>query len=233
MFGMHSSPQKALYIESEFRKRQSKRRGREPSPLTDEFDSAQNMYAALLNTPEFSNVLAQLLAQKGVDSSAAETSALFVELLRSNPDFIPGILPSAPATEEAHEQVDEVTSEIQYSIGEQTPPLENNQSTHLDLQSQVAQHDFMSLDADDHEDIVTEHPTIMHSLPAPIPRVGIKTEDTTSSVAQLPIPVFTRHSPIPTSPQIPQAVAQAPAQPRPSQDRIRALGFPPMLPPPR
>jgi hypothetical protein len=232
IFGIHSSPQKALYIENEFRKRQSKRRGKAPSPSIDGFDSPENMYAALLNAPEFSNVLMQLLAQKGVDSSATETSAQFVELLRSNPDLIRGILPSAPTTEEAQEQFNAVNSEIQYSIVEQTSALEETQSNYLDLQSQLAQHDFTSLNIDHHEGIVAEHPNIMHSLPAPIPRVGIQTEDTTSSVAQPPIPVLSSHSPTPTPEQIPQAVTQAAAQPRPSQDRIRALGFPPMPPPP-
>ena len=230
MFGVHSSPQKTLYVENEFRKRQSRRRGKAPSPSPDEFASTENMYAALLNNPEFSNVIMQLLAQKGVDSSASETSAQFVELLRCNPDFVPDILPSAPATEETQEQFNAVTSETQHSIVEQTPALEEAQSSHLDLQSQLPQHDFISLDAD-HHDIVTEHPNIMHSLPAPIPWIGVKTEDTTSSVAQSPIPVLPSYSPIPTPAPVPQAAAQAPAQPRPSQDRIRALGFPPMPPP--
>ena len=233
MFGVHSSPQKTLYVENEFRKRQSKRRGKAPSPSPDDFDSSENMYVvALLNNPEFSNVLMQLLAQKGVDSSATETSAQFVELLRSNPDLIRSVLPSAPATVETQEQFNTVTSEIQHSIVEQTATWEDAQSSRLDLQSQLAQHDFMSLDVDHHEDFVTEHPNITHSLPAPIPRVDIKTEDTTSSVPQPPIPVLLSHSPIPTPTPIPQAVAQAPAQPRPSQDRIRAMGFPPMPPPP-
>ena len=189
------------------------------------------MYAALLNNPEFSNVLMQLLAQKGVDSSATETSAQFVELLRSNPDFVRNILPSAPATEETQEQYNVVTSEIQYPIVGQTSTLEEAQSSHLDLQSQLAQHDLVSLETDDHSNIITEHSNIMHPLPAPIPRVGVKTEDTTSSAVQPPLPVFPSHSPIPNPAQIPQAVTQVPAQLRPSQDRIRALGFPPMPPP--
>lgn len=185
------------------------------------------MYAALLNNPEFSNVLMQLLAQKGVDSSAQ-----FVELLRSNPDFVRGILPSAPATEETQEQFDVVTSEIQYSIVGQTSTFDEAQSSHLDLQSQLIHPDLVTLETDDHDNIITEHSNIMHSLPAPIPRVGVKTEDTTSSVAQPPLPALPSHSPIPYPAQIPQALTQGPTQLRPSQDRIRALGFPPMPPPP-
>lgn len=232
MFGMHSSPQKTLYIENEFRKRRSKRRGKAPSPSADEFDSSENMYAALLNNPEFSNVIMQLLAQKGVDSGATETSAQFVELLRSNPDFIRGILPSAPTTEETQEQFNAVTSEAQYSTVEQTSPLEEVELSHLDLQSHFTQNEFMSLEAGHHDDIITEYPNIMHSLPAPIPRAGVKIEDTTSPVAQPPIPVLSSHSPIPTPTHIPQVVTQAPAHLRPSQDRIRAMGFPPIPPPP-
>ena len=218
-------------MDNEFKKRQSKRRGKAPSPTPDEFDSSENMYAAL-NKPGFANVIMQLLAQHGVDASATETSVQFVELLRSNPNLIQEILPSASETKDGPEQFNAVTSEVQHSIIDQTPALETTQSGHLDLQSQLAEHDFMSLNAHHHDDIIMEHPNFVHSLPAPIPRVGIKTEDTTSSVIQPPMPVLPTHSPIPSPAQIPQAVAQAPVQPRPSQDRIRALGFPPMPPPP-
>lgn len=213
-------------MENEFKKRQMKRRGKGPSPSPDGFDST-DMYATMLNNPEFPNILMTLLAQKGLDSGATETSAQLVELLKSNPELFRGFLPTAPEPDNIQDQFNSATLELQQSILDQTSALEAAHSSHMDLQSELAQHDFMSMEPQIHDDIMTAQQNMLHSLPtpAPIPRIGIKTEDTTSSV-QPPTPV-----PPPILPSIPspvQTAAPAPVQPRPSQDRIRALGFPPL-----
>ena len=64
------------------------------------------MYAAILNNPEFANILMNLLAQKGLDAGDSETSAQLVELLKSNPDFLRGFLSAAPPVEEIQDQED-------------------------------------------------------------------------------------------------------------------------------
>lgn len=213
-------------MENEFKKRQMKRRGKAPSP-SPEFDNTDNMYAAIANNPEFATIVMGLLAQKGLDTGA-ETSAQFVELLRSNPDFIRNYLNAAPEPNDAQDQFSSATTEIQQSVIEQSSALEATHSDHLDLESQLAQHDFTPLEPQIQDDVMAEQQDMLHSppRPAPIPRVGKKTEEAISSVSPPPPPIPQPNLPLMPSPV--QAVTPAPVQPRPSQDRVRALGFPPI-----
>ena len=222
IYGQQPSPQKAQYIEAEFRKRQMKRRGRVPSPKPDGLDG-NDMYAGLINNPEFANIIMNLLVQKGVDSSGSEFSQI-MEVLKSNPDCVRNFLPSAPGHTELQDQFSSATSELHL---DQMNAFETAQSTHLELQSHLSQHGSIPMDPQIHEDIMTEHHDMLHSLPppAPIPRIGMKIEDSIPSIPQ-PVPQATLppiSSPVQQITQIPAA-----AHPRPSQDRIRALGFPPV-----
>jgi hypothetical protein len=228
IFGLHPSPQKTLFIENEFKKRKSKRRGNPSSPGADSNDS-NDMYAAILNNPEFANILMTLLAQKGLDAGATETSTQLVELLKSNPEFLRGFLAAAPKPEEVHDQFSSATIEPQHS-SDQLPLMEGFEAS-LELPSQLLHSEHTSATLH-HDPVVAESPTLLHAVPttAPIPRV-LKMEDTAPSFAN-PIPSASVPQPNPSllAPiQLPHGVASSHVQTRPSQERIRALGFPPMV----
>lgn len=215
-----------MYLENEFRKRQSKRRGIATSPSVDGLDNPDNMYTALMNNPEFANVLMSLLAQK----AGPETSVQLMELLKNNPDSLRVLLESQTSMQK--EQLSSVPSELLQPVLEQTSAAEAVDSTNPDHNSQLDQPDVMSLDTHNPKESMADHEDLMQSMsrPAPIPRVGVKMEDSPSPIIQSSIPPSRPSIPKTAQIPIPQTVAPPPAQSRPSQDRIRAMGFPP---PPR
>lgn len=232
MFGSHPSPQKTLYVENEFKKRRSKRRGNASLPSTDGSENT-DMYAAILNNPEFANILMTLLAQKGLDAGATETSTQLVELLKSNPEFLRGFLAAAPIPEEAQDQFSSTIIDPLHS-SDQLSAMEGFDAS-LELPSHLLQPEPTSA-ALHHDPIVAENPALIHTMPttAPIPRV-LQMEDTAPSFAN-PIPtgsVPQPHPPLITPVQLSHGVASGHVQTRPSQERIRALGFPPMVTPHR
>lgn len=228
MFGMNPSPQKTAFMENEFKRRQAKRRGRAPSPSSaDGTDSSDNMYAAILNNPEFANILMSLLAQKGLDSGDSETSAQLVELLKSNPDFLRGYLANAPEPMDTQEQPN--TTEIQ-EYSNSTSTFQN--PTELNISSQSLHLENLSMESqgynDSSGDVNSNIPEA--SRPAPIPRLGV-----TSEIGTIPIPTQSSVS-VPSYPSIPATSVYIPApipstrvHTPPSQERVRALGFPPMM----
>jgi hypothetical protein len=215
-------------MENEFKERKSKRRGNAYSPGIDGNDNT-DMYAAILNNPEFANILMTLLAQKGLDAGATETSTQLVELLKSNPEFLRGFLATAPKPEEAQDQFSSTIIDPQLSSN-QLPVMEGFE-TSLELPSHLLQSEPTSVVLH-HDPTIAENPTLLHTVPttAPIPRV-LKMEDTTLPFAH-PIPTVSVPQPNPsliTPVQMSHGVASGHALTRPSQERIRALGFPPMV----
>ena len=239
MFGMNASTQKTMYVENEFRKRRSKRRGRAPTPPGgDSSDGSDNMYAAILNNPEFANILMTLLAQKGLDAGDAETSAQLVELLKSNPDFLRGFLASAPEPEppEDHSNIG-IPTELQHYDTSMPTFEESMDLSHMGLSSHTLQFENMSMESPTYDDTAVDTTSNLQQTipaPAPIPRLEIKAEvETTPTPSQSrstppPLPSFPP-IPTPSAYMIPAVPTNRLPPPPPSQERVRALGFPPMM----
>ena len=236
IYGASSSPQKQLYIENEFKKRQRKRLGRDPSPSADASDNSDNMYATILSSPEFANILMNLLAQKGLDVGDTETSAQLVELLKSNPDFVRGFLPAAPEQDEVKQEETKQEETIEFSIvpsenyAQQMDSFEGLDSSRLEPSSLPAQQEVISVDSANISMEISAPAPYSIPPPAPIPRLGVKgaTEESSSpqQASTTPVPQ-PKVSPIPMPGYKPQIVSSH-VQPRPSQERVKALGFPPM-----
>jgi hypothetical protein len=266
IFGPSTSSEKEKFIEAEFKRRQYKRQGR---PITSGGNELEvEMYSALINNPEFTSILMNLLAQKGLDASDSETSAQLLELLKSNPEFLKNFLSAAP-TQENQETIPNAntntntendgpaTVEFDANIG-----LDSSQlfaSTNMNHEPLV----HAPIDPPQPEPMVeiptTEHiqttpmPTIQTTVPdlpipssptppvtfplthpAPIPRLP-------QSGIETPTPATVmRHTPAPSTSMsmsygaIPMPAAYIPpipvrATPPPSEDRVRAFGFPPMM----
>ena len=221
MFGPEDSSEKAIFIENEFKKRQSRRRGRPPSSYADGTDASDNVYATMLNDPEFQNILVGLLAAKGLDAGAAETSA-FVELLKKNPELLRRFLPSASEFEGSQDQTPSEASEF----FDHTP----QQSVEMGYLSspQLPQPEPVSVEHQTHDLVPAESGSSSQSVPAvaPIPRLGAKTEETGSASTTPPIPA-SGPSKISPPAYMPKTISRL--QSPPSQDRVRALGFPPLV----
>jgi hypothetical protein len=238
MYGMNPSAQKTKFIENEFRKRRSKRRGRAPTPPgADNSDGSDNMYAAMINNPEFANVLMNLLAQKGLDAGDTETSAQLVELLKSNPDFLRGFLPAAPEPEQTEDQSNSnlISETQQYDT--QVPMFEDPMDLgHMGLPSHTLQFENLSMGSTNYADSNSDMtPSLQQSIPAPapIPRLEVKTEvesipDPSQSKPTPPLPSFPP-IPAPSAYMLPLVTVSRVLQAPPSQERVRALGFPPMM----
>lgn len=216
IYGADQSPQKQLYIENEFRKRQRKRLGRDPSPIAESAD-ATDVYSTILNSPEFANILMSLLAQKGLDAGDTETSTQLVELLKTNPDFLKGLLPTLSEPEDV-KQVEAIDSSVALENYGQQAALETFDSSYIEPVSQPLQHESDSIDPSDPISEPIGTTAYSAPLPAPIPHLGIKRkhEEEPKKFTPIPMPGY--------KPQLlPSRV-----QPRPSQERVQALGFPPM-----
>jgi hypothetical protein len=183
-------------------------------------DSTDNMYAAILNNPEFANILMNLLAQKGLDPGDTETSGQLLELLKSNPDFLKGFLTTAP---EETEPVKADVTEVQHT-GSHEPVT-------LDPQPPVAapalQVETLSTESQFAENA---SPVIVPTTPrpAPIPHPGVKIEGKYEPAAPRTSPVPVANKPILAMPAYLPPTMPASIQPA-AQDRVRALGFPPMM----
>lgn len=252
-----------MFIEREFKKRQFKRRGRQPSPTTEGSESS-DMYAALINNPEFANILMNLLAQKGLDSGDSETSAQLLELLKSNPEFLKNFLSNAPQQEDSQEQANMMAPELQHfpnpALYDNTMGLDSSQlfgaaqPLHFDpvpveeppsVEQQpvveqppsVEQPPAIEIQAETLQTLPqplpqSSSPPPLLTTPAPIPRIGQPPEVEPTPVVQTLAPVSTptfAAIPMPAAYMPPSAMAPRPPPPPPSQDRVRALGFPPMV----
>jgi len=216
IYGAEASPQKQLYIENEFRKRQRKRLGRDPSPVAESTD-ATDMYTSILNSPEFANILMSLLAQKGLDAGDTETSTQLVELLKTNPEFLKGFLPALSEQEEVKQGETIESSVAMENYGHQAA-LEAFDSSYIEPASQPLSHESESIDSNDAVSPPMGPAVYSAPPPAPIPHLGVKRkhEEEPKKFTPIPMPGY--------KPQLlPSRV-----QPRPSQERVQALGFPPM-----
>jgi hypothetical protein len=178
-----------------------------------------------------------LLAQKGLDAGDTETSAQLVELLKSNPDFLRGFLPTAPEPEQTEDQSNaNLVSEAQ-QYDTQMPMFEDPMDLgHMGLSSHTLQFENLSMGSTNYADSNSDMtPSLQQSIPAPapIPRLEVKTE-----VESIPGPLQSRRTPplpsfppipAPSAYMIPPAAVNRALQAPPSQERVRALGFPPMM----
>jgi len=259
IYGAQPSPEKTLYIENEFKKRQFKRKGRPLSPNGTNSDS--EMYAALLNNPEFTNILMNLLAQKGLDSGDSETTAQLLELLKSNPEFLKGFLSSAQTSQEQNQTQEQPAStsmdQLQYSNTalDTLPGLDASQlfgppePVQLEMPA-IEGPTAMEISVPEPVEVIPTQspPPPVSTPPAPAPAPALApppptpppvteverpVEPPTSSIKQTPIP-----PPPPTFAAIPKPAPyitpstmtiRPPYPPPPPQERVRALGFPPMM----
>jgi hypothetical protein len=220
IYGSHSSPEKLAFIESEFEKRRGKRKALPMSPSTDP-DSTDNMYAAILNNPEFANILMNLLAQKGVDPGDTETSGQLLELLKSNPDFLKGFLTNTP-----EETV--VAQPVKADVTEAQPTAFHSLDPQLSVIAPALKVETLST-----ETLFAENtsPVIAPTTPRPAlkPHPRIKIDGKSESVIPRPSPVPVANNPMPAMPAYIRPTTPASIQPPAAHDRVRALGFPPMM----
>jgi hypothetical protein len=185
------------------------------------------MYAAILNNPEFANILMNLLAQKGLDPGDTETSGQLLDLLKSNPDFLKGFLTTAP-----EESVESESQPVKSDEAE-VPQTAFHEPVSLDQQllmaSPAPQLETLSMETQFAEN-TSPVPAPTTPKPAQIPLPGVKIEGELEAPAPrpaIPIPVTNKpvHSmPAYISPTIPVSIQQLAGQ-----DRVQALGFPPMM----
>ena len=222
IFGSNNSPEKQAYIDTEFAKRQSKRQGKAPSPEQDPND---NMYAAILNNPEFANILMSLLAQHGVSPTESETPTLLLNILKNNPDFLPGFLAAAPTVPLESQPV-------------KTEPIEAQQAAfpvgveggRLIMSSQQVPFENPPIDTNALSPVQVRATT---PRPAPIPPLGVKAE-VQSDLSPPPVPMpSTINSPIPSATAFLPPTPPSSNVQQASVDRVRVFGFPPMMSQPR
>ena len=228
IFGAHSSHQKMIYIEEEFKKRQCKRQGKEFSPVAE---GPQPWYSDVINTSDFANVIMQLLAAKGLDPNDPD-SILLVEMLRKDPKSIEKFgLTLAPEAqpEEMEEQFDPGMSQ---TVPQETGIFEEFEAAQFAFPNQIQRAESISVGLQGHSFAINETTILSQSIstPAPIPRLDVKIED-----VELTTPLAPNQPPIPATvgppayrpPTIPDKTRA-----RPSKDWIRAMGFPPTISPP-
>jgi len=240
MFGLHDSPEKREYIETEFRRRQEKRRNGN-SPEASGSDNTDT-YTALLNNPEFANILANLLAQKGLD--AGDTSTQLVELLKSNPDYVRALVPAQMQSEELQDPTMVMSFETQLQQQQEALDLH---AAHVESYEGPTPHQLHSIETLHNSvvDPVLAH-TIPTALPIPLPEPEPVIEQIIEPPAPMiappppppqpaPAPVLTQlptpasYPPIPVPGYKPKAKTPSQTQPPPSHERVRAFGFPPMM----
>jgi len=269
------------FIEAEFRRRQLKRLGNPTSPGTE--SDGLDMYAALINNPEFTNILMNLLAQKGLDAGDSETSAQLLDLLKSNPEFLKSFLSNAPQPDAGLEPSTSAQSTLQQSSAFYDPSMGLDSSQlfaatapqTFQFATALEQHtpepppeasapvievpvqeapvvEAAVVEAPVIEAKVTEsvqiigpetvqmlptvttptpppQPSPLLSNPAPIPRLGPVVEGEGSPVRQTSIPAPSYGAiPMPAV-YIPPSAATARPVPPASEERVRALGFPPRM----
>lgn len=220
IFGPHASPDKNAFIEAEFAKRQQKRRGKAPSPSAEGSDGTDNMYATILNNPEFANILMNLLAQKGLDPNDTESSAQLLELLKSNPEFLRGFL-TAPTEENMEQPIKNDTMEM--------PQLMDHigMDTHLGLPTAL-QFETLSMETSLAPEVSPIVAPMAPQRPAPIPCLGTRIEE--EIVPPRPSIPMPAPNPVPSLPMyIPPTVPLSIQQPTTSHNRVQAFGFPPMM----
>ena len=212
IFGVENTPEKQAYIENEFKKRQTKRK-RIPSSVVEGNEAAE-MYAAIINNPEFANVLMSLLAQHGVDTGDGENSTTqFVELLKNNPQFLQAFLPPKETVQEApNEPVEEPNT--QASILLPTP-----------LQRQTQPIRTRPRPSQKRAAAAKVRPLRFAPGPAPIPSTGSLTEAPAASQPS----TLSNQFPIPPPAYQPQGKLGFQGGIRPSGDRVQAFGFPPLM----
>ena len=228
IFGSNNSPQKQAYIDTEFARRQSKRQGKEPSP---EHDANDNMYAAILNNPEFASILMSLLAQHGVSPTESDTPTILLNILKNNPDFLPGFLATATTAPPESQPVKTEPTEVQQDVC--LLGVEGSvERGGLVMSGQRVP--FENPPMDPHTYASSPVQILANTLrPAPIPPLGVKAEvQSVLAPPQLSVPLpSTINSPIPTATAFLPPTTSSSNMQQTSVDRVRVFGFPPMSQP--
>jgi len=253
MFGFHSSEQKKQFIEEEFRKRQLKRRGRDPHTEVDESFQGDDAYTAFLNNPEFAKVFSDLITEKGLGNFRNDVPML-LEYLKTtlSPENLRSYLHMDGQAEEASEvPYNSIPTALPEAQIEQAAMFDVGQTAAFELQAAIGPDSALQ------PVISPETPTMIQLIPPPTsPRLNVGVETLIPPVYAIPPPAPPPLLPIPSleaipmapiplvsnqvqsSPPPPQAIPIAPvplisdqvrSSPPPPQDRIRAFGFPPMM----
>ena len=203
MFGFHSSEQKKQFIEDEFRKRQLKRRGRDPHAPLDDSSQGDDAYTAFLNNPEFAKVFSDLITEKGLGNFTNDVPML-LEYLKTtlSPENLRSYFHMDGQPEEAAEvPYDSIPTALPEAQIEQAAAFDVGQTAVLELQSPIRP------DSAVHPEIMPDAPTMIQLIPttAPSPRLNVAVEMPTSPVHAIPQPAPPPLIPIPTLEAIPIA----------------------------
>ena len=230
IFGAHSTPEKARYIEDEFRKRKFKRRGRDFSPAAED---SRPWYSDVVNTSDFANVIRQLLVARGLDPHDPDSIQL-VEMLQKDPKSIEkfGLTLAPEPQEEEMEEMEEEKFDpnLQQMLPQEGATFEGFETTHSLVANQIQPHENIPIPPQDQSFIMNESAILSQpSTSAPIPMLDLKTEEVESKLIASTKPI--KRAIIGPPAYIPQAVPNR-TRTIPSKERIRAMGFPPAISPP-
>jgi len=205
------------------------------------------MYSSLLNNPEFTNVLMGLLAQKGVEVGDKETTNQFVELLKSNPEFLRSFL-SGGGQEQEGGAVEGGAGiggeEIHAPVGREVDVLQSgsmetvlHEVDGVNMGLSTAQVQFADLSMDNQAALGAEHVDLQLPIPEPLPTTApIPQLRTTTATTVEPTPIPSQppaSAPVsyPPIPMPPPFIPSPIAHPTPPTERIQAFGFPPRMAP--
>ena len=203
MFGFHSSEQKKQFIEDEFRKRQLKRRGRDPYTHVDDSSQGDDAYTAFLNNPEFAKVFSDLITEKGLGNFTNDVPML-LEYLKTtlSPENLRSYFHMDGQAEEAAEMpYDLIPTALPEAEIEQAAVFDVGQTAALELQSPTRP------DSAVEPEIMPEAPSMIQliTMAAPSPRLNVALETPTPLVHTIPQPAPPPLIPIPTLEAIPIA----------------------------